>query len=50
MPTLGLAYTWPYWFNGMAGYPGYGYPGYGYSGCGYPGGGYSGYGNLFRSY
>ncbi|WP_291299659.1 hypothetical protein [Desulfosporosinus sp. BICA1-9] len=50
MPTLGLAYTWPYWLNGLARYPGYGYsgpgyPGYGYSGCGYPG-----YGGPFRGY
>lgn len=39
MPTLGLAYTWPYWLNWW-GYPGLGYR-YGYPGCVYPG--YPGY-------
>lgn len=59
MPTLGLAYTWPYWFNALARCPGYGYPGLGYLGpgypgygsiCGYSGYGHTGYNSLFRSY
>ena len=46
MATLGLAWTWPYWYNSWANR--YGGVGYGYCGANYGYGGYPGIGRWWR--